>query len=416
MRNNNHFKATIVAIACAGSVLIVSKYSCITVRDENLRKSAERSHRSVINVSPIENLISTAAAGRDRSNEASSTATINSQKQILSSSQAITISSSSVKVRDYHVANYVSIAGTAPGSSPAPNTPIMPIVPKSPVSPTNPVKPKAPVAPVSPKAPLVNPAAPQLAPALGPVQPTPPKVAVPASPKTPMMPAVPRFAPALAPAQLSPLKVVYSTKPIAPASPMLPAVPRLAPALAPVQPTPKIVAGLSVKVVYKGLAWKGLANSASGLMLEQKGTVIGIPCGMNTTCSNVTTYNITSKDMSGINPKSPSPLQNASITQNATHTVMVFVMPLNKTALGPLNTLPLIWAYGTSNTLAYHGPNNSGGPVAVVLDYCTKTTENACDPACKPDDPKYDQVNVLVYNVLTGPILKVYSKNVNMTM
>jgi len=192
--------------------------------------------------------------------------------------------------------------------------------------------------------------------------------------------------------------------------------PSLAPTNLPIHLTARpvlVMEGVLVKVIYNGIGWIGVAGSQTGMMLDAKGTVIGLPTGPNTVSNNVMIYNMTSQDVAGIIPRSANQqyLQNASIIQNDNDTVMEFKMPFPP---NPLGLFPVIWAYGKDNTFQYHGPDNRGGPYALVLNYCEKPW-NLASPSCQTGDPNYDQVRVLVKDSNTGPILTIYTKRTDFT-
>lgn len=241
------------------------------------------------------------------------------------------------------------------------------------------------------------------------------------TPTTPSAPAAPSLIGPIAPTQIAPaVPALFPTAPVAPSTPGAPSFPIFAPATpllmpaspaTPAAPSPKFVDGVSAKIRYNGIGWIGVAGSLTGQMLDAKGAIIGLPNGPNTVSTNVMIYNITSKEIAGIIPRSANEqlLQNQTITQNATDTTMVWSMPFPP---NPLNLFPLIWAYGSSNTFAYHGPNRSSSMFPLNLNYCVNGS-NSGSASCQPDDLNYDQVNVLVSGS-TGPILTLYTKNIKL--
>jgi len=91
-------------------------------------------------------------------------------------------------------------------------------------------------------------------------------------------------------------------------------------------------------------------------------------------------------------------LQNQTIDQTAgDKTIMTWRMPFPDNSFG---IFPVIWAYGTSNSLAYHGSNRSSKIFPIILAYCADSGADA-GPNCKPDDPNYDQVTILKAGVLS---------------
>ena len=252
-------------------------------------------------------------------------------------------------------------------------------------------------------------------------QPLVPTIPLQKTPTTPSTPATPSLIGPIAPSQIAPaVPALFPTAPGAPSTPGAPSFPISAPATPlsmpanpanPAIPSPKVVDGVSAKIRYNGIGWIGVAGSLSGKMLDAKGAIIGLPNGPNTVSTNVMIYNMTSKDVAGIIPRSADQqlLQNQTITQSATDTTMIWSMPFPP---NQLNIFPVIWAYGLSNTFAYHGSNRSSSMFPLNLNYCVDGG-NSGSTSCKPDDPNYDQVNVLVSGS-TGPILTLYTKNIKL--
>mmetsp|Transcript_24928 Transcript_24928/g.35722 ORF Transcript_24928/g.35722 Transcript_24928/m.35722 type:complete len:238 (-) Transcript_24928:131-844(-) len=208
----------------------------------------------------------------------------------------------------------------------------------------------------------------------------------------------------------TPMPVSLTAPPVKTPMPTVSSSPApVSPVVAPVvsttqQPSPGLQDGVAVKVVYNGKGWIGIGLTETGKMIETQGTVIGIPNGEVST--DVMIYSMTAYSLSGIVPWSADQqvLQNQSIDQTAINqTIMAWRMPFPENSFG---IFPIIWAYGTSNTLAYHGSNRSNKIFPLILDYCADST-TAASPKCKPDDPNYDQVNVLKEGVLT-----IYTKQI----
>ena len=166
--------------------------------------------------------------------------------------------------------------------------------------------------------------------------------------------------------------------------------------------------GASFKILYVGLGWIGLGVSELGSMVGSV-AAIGVP-PENTT--NVKKYNLNSKTAAGVVPMDSSmqTLKNVAILQSDTRTVMRFetLLDWNNGVLSfnPTSNTQMIYAYGKTNTLDYHGPTNRGA-ILYNLAFCLDGA-NAEDVACQSNDPLYDQMQMINSN------FTIYSKLINM--
>jgi hypothetical protein len=119
---------------------------------------------------------------------------------------------------------------------------------------------------------------------------------------------------------------------------------------------------LKVELVYEGEGWLGLGFSNAGIDGHMIGTdaVIGLP-NDPVSVTNPAKYILASKSASGVTELSTAQqtLQDASITQNATHTVLAFTKFLaeeSEVELLAAGRHNFIWAIGQGNSISsYHG-------------------------------------------------------------
>jgi hypothetical protein len=119
---------------------------------------------------------------------------------------------------------------------------------------------------------------------------------------------------------------------------------------------------LKVELVYEGEGWLGLGFSNAGVEGRMIGTdaVIGLP-NDPVSATNPAKYILASKRTSGVTELSTAQqtLQDASITQNTTHTVLTFTKLLaeeNEVELLATGRQNFIWAVGQGNTISsFHG-------------------------------------------------------------
>jgi hypothetical protein len=119
---------------------------------------------------------------------------------------------------------------------------------------------------------------------------------------------------------------------------------------------------LKVELVYEGEGWLGLGFSNAGIEGRMIGTdaVIGLP-NDPVSATNPAKYILEAKRTSGVTELSTSQqtLQDASITQNTTHTVLTFTKLLveeSEVELLATGRHNFIWAVGQGNTLSsFHG-------------------------------------------------------------
>jgi len=122
---------------------------------------------------------------------------------------------------------------------------------------------------------------------------------------------------------------------------------------------------LTAELVYADLAWVGFGFSQSGLMFPSK-AIVGLP-----DASTVQKYDLASYDISGILPSSAQTLENVSIRQNATHTILRFTKLLvesGELTIDGSGSNNFIWAYGTDNTFGYH---RGRGTTSLSLTSCS---------------------------------------------
>jgi hypothetical protein len=162
--------------------------------------------------------------------------------------------------------------------------------------------------------------------------------------------------------------------------------------------TPAPFTRVKIKMTYSGVGWIGVGVSSAGSMVGSV-AVIGTP-------DTVKKYNLNDKFVGtgGVAPSSQQTLESWSWSQITTQTVMEFVAPLNWNngvlSFQSSGNTQMIYAYGSSNTLAQHAGRAS---FTVNLAFCVNGA-NSGDSKCKSDDTNYDQVQVLSGGV------KVYSK------
>jgi hypothetical protein len=119
---------------------------------------------------------------------------------------------------------------------------------------------------------------------------------------------------------------------------------------------------LKVELVYEGEGWLALGFSNAGVVGRMIGTdaVIGLP-NDPVSATNPAKYILASKSNSGVTELSTAQqtLQDASITQNATHTVLTFTKLLveeSEVELLATGRHNFIWAIGQGNSISsYHG-------------------------------------------------------------
>jgi hypothetical protein len=131
---------------------------------------------------------------------------------------------------------------------------------------------------------------------------------------------------------------------------------------------------LKVELVYEGEGWLALGfsnNGSEGRMIGSD-AVIGLP-DEPMSAANPAKYNLGAKSPNGVRELSTAQqtLQDASITQNATHTVLSFTKFLaeeSEVQLGATGPHNFIWAVGNGNVLAsYHGRK---GDFTIDLEPC----------------------------------------------
>jgi hypothetical protein len=115
---------------------------------------------------------------------------------------------------------------------------------------------------------------------------------------------------------------------------------------------------LKVEVVYEGEGWLGFGSSESGRMIGSD-TIIGLP-DEPISATNPAKYNLGSKNANAAQQLSTTQqtLQDASITQNTTHTVLSFtklLVEVGESELVANGRHRFIWAVGNTNALgSYH--------------------------------------------------------------
>lgn len=116
-------------------------------------------------------------------------------------------------------------------------------------------------------------------------------------------------------------------------------------------------------MVYEGLAWVALTFTANLPTMVGAEAVIGLPDD-----DTVLKYDMTARGISGVNamPVTQQTLQDASISQNGTHTVLSFTKLLVEEGEHPINLEQpntFLWAVGSSNALGQHAATNRGSRV-----------------------------------------------------
>jgi hypothetical protein len=124
---------------------------------------------------------------------------------------------------------------------------------------------------------------------------------------------------------------------------------------------------LKVEVIFAGIGWVAWGFSQGGMVPGY--SVVGVP-GVTPTV-----YYMEGKDPSQVNPASSSlqTLQNASVTQNATHTSLTFIKRLNESPEFNINgegSNVFLVAWGFSNVFSYHYGNRRA--FTADLKYCVK--------------------------------------------
>jgi hypothetical protein len=146
-------------------------------------------------------------------------------------------------------------------------------------------------------------------------------------------------------------------------------------------------------MTYSGVGWIGVGVSSTGSMV---GSMAVIATG-----GTVQKYDLNAKYLGagGVAPSSNQNLESWSWSQtqnpSAPLTVMAFVAPLNwnndALSFQSSGNTQMIYAYGSSNTLAYHQGRAS---FTVNLAYCLNGA-NSGDSKCMTGDANYDQVQEL---------------------
>jgi len=120
---------------------------------------------------------------------------------------------------------------------------------------------------------------------------------------------------------------------------------------------------VTVQVTYNGIGWVGFSFSEGRSMLNQI-AVIGLP-GEPNSQTNPGKYLLASKAGKSLNTllsAEEQTLENASISQNDTHTVLKFtqrVAELENVPISATNPGFALWAYGTSNEFGKHAEKGS---------------------------------------------------------
>lgn len=141
---------------------------------------------------------------------------------------------------------------------------------------------------------------------------------------------------------------------------------------------------ISVELEYIGLAWVAISFTEIATMFPNV-AIIGLPDDQT-----VLQYDLSSKDISGVTPQSDELQQvitNKEIIQDAESTILRFTRPLSISGETTVTTgdNQILVAYGTSNTLGYHGYRL---PTTVTFTECivagTPVTPVAPTPVAVP--------------------------------
>ena len=127
---------------------------------------------------------------------------------------------------------------------------------------------------------------------------------------------------------------------------------------------------VTVQLVYEGNGggWMGFAFSESPAMVPNV-AVIGLPDE-----GTVLKYNLGGKDVSAVTSleEDRQSLTDTIISQNETHTVLMFTKPLLEQGEPDVSVGDnlFLWAVGGSNVLGYHGPEGNRGSASAAFDGC----------------------------------------------
>lgn len=139
----------------------------------------------------------------------------------------------------------------------------------------------------------------------------------------------------------------------------------------------------SAEIVYNGLGWIGFAISPDGMMINSL-AVIGLPDD-DTTTTNPGKYVLNSKDVGGVTQDGvQQTLQNATITQNGTHTILQFTKLLEEVGEISINGTGhnhFLVAYGSDNILGYHLGRAS---FSLMLEPCIDETTTTMNQTSSP--------------------------------